>query len=290
MKPSLLGAVCLALAASIWGSVYVVSKYVMETVEPLVLIWLRYLIAVASLAVAVWWRKLPLKVAWRDMKWVAAVGVIGYFISIWTQFVGTKLSTAQMGAVITSAVPAFMVLFAAVILREKVTKPKALAVLISTVGVLCVIGIDARDAHLQLGGYVLVFAALTWALMSVLVKKIPAHYSQAVVTMYELILATIVMTPLVCQEVSWTEICELLMSPLGGWIWYLGIVATAVAFYLWNEGLRLSQAASGSVYFFFQPLVGAILGWLFLGETVGIGFFVGMILIFVGVYISLRED
>lgn len=289
MKHSLVGAVYLALAASIWGSVYVVSKYVMETVEPLVLIWLRYLIAIVFLGGAILWRRLPLKVARKDVKWVIAVGVIGYFLSIWTQFVGTKMSTAQMGAVITSAVPAFMVLFAAVILREKITKRKAFAVLISTVGVLCVIGIDAQATEIRLGGLVLVFAALTWALMSVLVKMIPSHYSQAVVTMYELILATVVMTPLVCRELSWAEIGILLTSPVGGWIWYLGVAATAFAFYLWNEGLRRVEAGSASVYFFFQPLVGAILGYLFLGETVGIGFFVGMILIFLGVYCVMRE-
>lgn len=290
VKPSLLGAVYLALAASIWGSVYVVSKYVMETVEPLVLVWLRYLIAIVFLGGAVLVKRLPLRIACSDIKWIVAVGVIGYFLSIWTQFIGTKLSTAQMGAVITSAVPAFMVVFAAVILKEKIRRQKALAVIISTVGVLLVIGFDAQEANLQVGGLVLVFAALTWALMSVLVKKIPAYYSQAVVTMYELILATAIMTPLVCREISLVDISTLLTSSLGGWIWYLGIVATAFAFYLWNEGLRLSQASSGSVYFFFQPLVGAFLGWLFLGETVGIGFFIGMILIFVGVYLTMRQS
>ena len=63
MKPSLLGAIYLAAAASIWGSVYVVSKYVMETVEPLTLIWLRYLIAVVFLGGAVLVKRLPLAVA-----------------------------------------------------------------------------------------------------------------------------------------------------------------------------------------------------------------------------------
>ncbi|MBQ8682603.1 MAG: DMT family transporter [Selenomonadales bacterium] len=290
MKPSVLGAIYLALAASIWGSVYVVSKYVMETVEPLVLIWLRYLIAVVFLGGAVLIKRLPLAVAKRDMKWIAAVGIIGYFLSIWTQFVGTQLSTAQMGAVITSAVPAFMVIFAFFILQERITMRKAAAVILSTCGVLLVIGFDTQTTTIQLGGMILFFAALTWALMSVFVKKIPTHYSQAVLTMYELILASIIMTPLVWHDITLDYAAGLLLSPLGGWIWYLGIVATAAAFYFWNEGLRLSAVGSGSIYFFFQPLVGAFLGWLFLGETIGIGFFCGMILIFVGVYIVMRDE
>ncbi|MBO5245404.1 MAG: DMT family transporter [Selenomonadales bacterium] len=290
MKPSLLGAIYLAAAASIWGSVYVVSKYVMETVEPLTLIWLRYLIAVVFLGGAVLVKRLPLAVAKRDIKWVAAVGIIGYFLSIWTQFVGTQMSTAQMGAVITSAVPAFMVIFAFFILRERITIRKAAAVILSTCGVLLVIGFDTQTTTIQMGGMILFFAALTWALMSVLVKKIPMHYSQAVLTMYELILAAVIMTPLVWQDITLDYAVDLLTSPLGGWIWYLGVIATAVAFYFWNEGLRLSAVGSGSIYFFFQPLVGALLGWLFLGETIGIGFFCGMILIFIGVYIAMREE
>ena len=290
MKPSVLGAIYLAGAASIWGSVYVVSKYLMETVEPLVLIWLRYLIAILFLGGAVLIKRIPLAVAKQDIKWIVAVGTIGYFLSIWTQFVGTQLSTAQMGAVITSAVPAFMVIFAFFILREKITVRKATAVILSTLGVLLVIGFDTQTTTIQPGGMILFFAALTWALMSVLVKKIPSHYSQAVLTMYELMLASLIMTPLVWQNVTLDYAVDLLTSPLGGWIWYLGIVATAVAFYLWNEGLRLSAVGSGSIYFFFQPLVGAFLGWLFLGEMIGFGFFSGMILIFVGVYIVMRED
>ena len=290
MKPSVLGAIYLAGAASIWGSVYVVSKYLMETVEPLVLIWLRYLIAILFLGGAVLLKRIPLAVAKQDIKWIVAVGTIGYFLSIWTQFVGTQLSTAQMGAVITSAVPAFMVIFAFFILREKITMRKATAVILSTLGVLLVIGFDTQTTTIQLGGMILFFAALTWALMSVLVKKIPPHYSQAVLTMYELMLASLIMTPLVWQSVTLEYAVDLLTSPLGGWIWYLGVVATAVAFYLWNEGLRLSAVGSGSIYFFFQPLVGAFLGWLFLGETIGLGFFCGMILIFAGVYIVMRED
>ena len=45
MKQELLGAICLTLAASIWGGMYVVSKYVLNFVPPLTLVWLRYIVA-----------------------------------------------------------------------------------------------------------------------------------------------------------------------------------------------------------------------------------------------------
>jgi len=74
-----------------------------------------------------------------------------------------------------------------------------------------------------------------------------------------------------------------------GGILYLGIVSTAGAFYLWNKGLHMVDAATGGLYFFFQPLVGTLLGWLFLGEHVGIAFWLGAILIIGGVLLVTKE-
>ncbi|MBL1704302.1 EamA family transporter, partial [Klebsiella pneumoniae] len=41
MKQTILGAICLSLATSIWGGMYVVSKYVLDFIPPLTLVWLR---------------------------------------------------------------------------------------------------------------------------------------------------------------------------------------------------------------------------------------------------------
>jgi len=74
-----------------------------------------------------------------------------------------------------------------------------------------------------------------------------------------------------------------------GGILYLGIVSTAGAFYLWNKGLQMVDAATGGLYFFFQPLVGTLLGWFFLGEHVGVTFWIGALLIIGGVFLVTKE-
>ncbi len=77
------------------------------------------------------------------------------------------------------------------------------------------------------------------------------------------------------------------------WVWlgilYLGVLSTAGAFLLWNEGLRRMPAGAGGVYFFLQPLVGTALGWLVLGETVTASFWLGALLILGGVALVVRE-
>lgn len=55
----------------------------------------------------------------------------------------------------------------------------------------------------------------------------------------------------------------------------MGVISTAGGFLLWNRGLQMLNASSGGIYFFFQPMVGALLGWLILGETINITFWIG---------------
>ena len=290
MLQNYLGPLYLALAASIWGSVYVISKMVLEYVPPLELVWIRYIVALCTLVFLVITTGQSWKIHKRDIPLILLVGVIGYFISIWAQFAGTHLSSAQMGAVITSATPAFMVLFARIFLKEKITLRKGISVVLATIGVLLIVGTGNMGKSSELGGIILGIAALTWALMSVLVKKIPSTYSLLVVTTYAILAATIAMTPLVAAQLNVDSIQVWLQPKVGASILYLGTISTAGAFYFWNKGLQLVDASRGGLYFFFQPLVGTLLGWLFLGEQVGLIFWLGTTLIISGVLLTLKEE
>ncbi len=182
MSSRTLGSFYMALAASIWGGVYVVSKVILVSVQPMELVWLRYLIALIALTIGIVVTKQSWKISWKHLPLVVAVGIVGYVLSIWTQFLGTKLSTAQMGAMITSATPAFMVVFARLLLREKITVRRAFSVGLATIGVLLIVGVGGVSHSYELGGVILFIAALTWALMSVFVKHIPSDYSQLTVS------------------------------------------------------------------------------------------------------------
>ena len=68
----------------------------------------------------------------------------------------------------------------------------------------------------------------------------------------------------------------------------MGIVSTFGGFCLWNMGLREMDATVSGLFFFFQPVVGTLLGWLFLGEAVTPWFFLGSVLIAAGVLLAMR--
>ncbi|GAB6618946.1 MULTISPECIES: DMT family transporter [Bacillus] len=292
MKQTILGAICLSLAASIWGGMYVVSKYVLDFIPPLTLVWLRFIIAFVVLyaILKLAEKKQKKKVTIRKKDWIlfAWIGFIGYFISITCQFIGTKLSDAHTGSLVTSATPAFMVIFAAIILKEKLTARRLLSIIIATIGVIIVIGWDIEIGSYFIGTIILVGAAITWALLSIYVKIASAQFSSLVITTYAIFFSLFFITPFMIWELQSASFETINTYVILGVV-YLGVVSTAGAFFLWNKGLELMDASIGSLFFFFQPIVGSLLGWLLLNETLNSNFFIGGILIVCSVFITTFE-
>lgn len=289
MKNTLIGSLYLILASSIWGGMYVVVKILVAVIPPLELVWMRYLIALVALVIIGLVTRQNWRIKRRHFGIIIAIAIIGYVISIVTQETGTMLSTAQMGAIITSTTPAFMVLFASLILKERLTLKKAISVSLATIGVIAIVGFDDINMSSMLGGVSLIIAALTWALMSVLIKRLPSDYSQIVVTTYATLIAFIVLTPFVITKLPQIDTNDLTNPTILGGLIYLGVISTSIAFLLWNRGLQMLNASSGGVFFFVQPVVGTLLGWLLLGETISITFWVGSVLILLGVLIVIKD-
>ena len=277
------------LAASIWGGMYVVSKVVMQTIPPFMLITSRLVLGIVVLFMIILSRG-GLNIKRRSFWQVFWVGTIGYGISLGFQFVGTNLSTAANGSLVTSATPAFVLLFAAIILREKITLKRITALALATLGVVAVI--DPRTAQIEpglfWGNVSLVFAAITWALYSVLIRKVTREVDVLTTSMVAFIGGLIVSVPLSIIEFNSVGVGEITPAILAG-ILFLGIISTALAMFLWNTAFAELPAGTASLTFFAQPVVGTILGVIFLGDKITPMFIAGGILIGLGILISARE-
>ena len=276
-------------ATSIWGAMYVVSKAVMAVIPPFSLLTTRLVLgAISLLIVAVIQKKL--KVGKKDFLNVLGVGFIGYGVSLGFQFVGTDLSTAANGSLVTSATPAFVLIFAALILREKITSRRLIALVVASLGVLAVI--DPRSAQLDSalfwGNMSLVAAALTWALYSVLIRKVTRDVDVLTVSLIAFVGGMPTSIFLSAYEYSAQGYGTITLGVVAG-ILFLGIICTAVAMYLWNTAFALLDASLASLTFFAQPVVGTILGAVFLGEIITPLFLFGGLLIGIGLVIASRK-
>jgi drug/metabolite transporter (DMT)-like permease len=285
------GALCLFAAAAIWGGMYVVSKAVLAYIPPLTLLALR--LAIGGLVLLAVIRALGMSWPGRaDRGEMALLGFVGFGVSLAAQFIGTHLSTAAHGAVLTSVTPAFILVFAAVWLGERLTARTAAAVAVATAGALLVIeqpGGFALEARTFWGDILLLAAGVSWALYTVLSRRAAHRHPPAVTTAAATLWGLLFLLPWLPLELrDWT------WAPLPAAVWwgvlYLGVVSTALAFWLWNTGFTLMQAGTASLFFFAQPLVGAVLGWLLLGERLGSRFLAGSLILIAGGILAVRAE
>ncbi|MBK8420364.1 DMT family transporter [Candidatus Villigracilis saccharophilus] len=289
-KHSIAGLLAGLGAASIWGGMYVVSKVVLDVIPPFALLTIRLIMGAAVLGMVIHFRRNKPAFT-REQFWKSLlVGFVGYGISLGFQFVGTKLSTASNGSLVTSATPAFVLIFAPFLLGEKTTTRRIIALVVSTLGVLAVI--DPRNAELSptlfWGNMSLLSAALTWALYSVLVRKVSQTGDLLTSSAVMLLGGLPSSLALGLWEINTQGVGQITIGIIGGLL-FLGIISTAIAMFLWNYAFAELPAALASLTFFAQPVVGTLLGWFFLAEKITPLFLAGGALISIGILISTRE-
>jgi drug/metabolite transporter (DMT)-like permease len=288
-KHSLPGLLSGLTAAAIWGGMYVVSKVVLDVIPPFTLLTIRLILGFLALALVILVRG-GFTVGKRQFWAFFGVGAVGYGVSLGFQFVGTKLSTAANGSLVTSATPALVLPFAFFLLNEPVTRRRLIAILVASLGVVAVI--DPRTAQLSsslfLGNLSLLGAAITWALYSVLVRKVSSSADLLQASAIMLLGGLPLTIPLSAWELSFQGIGVVSAGIIGG-ILFLGIISTAIAMFMWNYAFAELPAAVASLTFFAQPVVGTLLGWFFLNEKITPLFVLGGVLIGIGILISSRE-
>ena len=289
-NPTLLrGAIYGITAAGIWGSMYVVSDVVLAVIPPFTLLSLRILLGLLVLTPIAGLRGSS-RPGWQTARSLLMVGMVGPGLSLGSQFVGTDLSNAVNGALVTSASPAFVVLFALVILREKLTLLRLLAIVLATAGVLVILDPSAADFHSETfaGDLFLAAAALMWGLYSVLVRRVALQHAlhTLTVTVTALLGGLLVAIPASLVELSSRPVGDVDVGIVLG-VLYLGVVSTALALLLWNRAFALVPATVASLFFFAQPLAGALLAGLFLGQLMTLTLWLGGGLIAIAVLLSL---
>lgn len=279
-------------AATIWGSMYVVSDVVLVVIPPFTLLTLRIVLGLVVLALFAWVGG-NLSMPPRQMILpLLFVGVVGIGVSLGAQFIGTDLSTAINGALVTSASPAFIALFAVIMLREKITLLRLIAIVLATVGVLVILDPTQADfsSDTFIGDMFLAAAAVSWGLYSVLVRRVSTAsqtpMSTIMVTIMAFIGGLLIAIPGTVLELPNRPIGVIDQHIILG-VLYLGIVSTAVALWLWNRAFALVPATVGSLFFFGQPVSGAILAGIFLDQEMTTSLWIGGGFIVIGVFLAV---
>lgn len=278
----------LVLTTSAWGSLYVVSKYLMATIEPFTVLLARYL--TSGIVLYILYRKTnPQKIERQDIKWILFIGVVGYFFSIGVQLVGTKLLSAGLASLLNALNPIFMILFAMPFLNEKITVTKIISVAAAILGVYIILGGGIKGGA-TLGVIACLLSVVSWSLTSIFVKKVSTKYEPLTITTYAILIAFVCTIPCSAFELVTGPKINILQPGILLGLLYIGLVCTTLTNVLWNKSLSMIEAGRCALFYPLQPMVAAILGCIFLGESIHLSFILGAALILGGVIFSVAMD
>lgn len=278
-------------AAALWGGMYVVSKWGFDAIPPVTLAFLRVALGAGVLLALVRVRHPRRSFARRDWRAFAFLG-LWVAVTMGTQFVGTDLTTASEGSLITVLTPVFTLVLGVFVLDEVATRRLIFGMSLALVGTVVVLAGQYDLATIGTGSAagvaLLVLASVGWAIYTVWGKPLIRRYSALETATYSTVLAVPMLGALVPVELYATDasVRDLpVTAPLVAAVLYLGVLSTAVAWFCWYKGLEVVDAGTVAVFFFAQPVVGAALGAAFLGESIGGAFLAGGALMAAGIYL-----
>ena len=294
----------LLLVSIIWGTSWAAARILSNgfednpaTMGPATSAWIRYLSVV--IIFYIWYlykffnrqnvRFLPPnKSILND---IFVLGLFGVMIYQLLFMHGMKWTAAGDASVIIPINPIFTALLAFPLLGQKITKNIFYGMIISIIGVIIIVGwspntdIALRDR--MLGDFMILIAAFSWALCSIITKKtmiknIKLKILPSEIVIWYSLIGWIMLTPWMVMEILSNDIIKPNFTEIMI-ILYLGIFSTVLANVWFAIGIEKIGPTSTSAYIFLVPVFGILSGWIILGENIGLSMILGFILIVGGV-------
>ena len=179
-------------------------------------------------------------------------------------YIGLANTTGVKGTVASGTNVFFAILIAGYIFRlEKVTLKKILACVIGFAGMVAV-NLKGLDLNMNFtGDAFVIFAAIAYAISSVLIKKFSNHEDPVVISGYQFFAGGIVMIIIGLILGGHIEVSGLKAA---GVLLYLAILS-AVAYALWGVLLKYNPVSKVTVYSFMISVFGVLFSTLLLEEN-----------------------
>lgn len=276
----------------IWGFNWVVMKEATLFFPPVLFSCYRFVIgAVVLIGITLWCRMpLPPKRYWP---WIIVTGLLQIAVNNAAVQIGVTSLGAGLVAVVNYSMPVWMSILAYFMLHETLTKRKILGIVLSMVGMYVLMNVDIigdmTGLLLTIGG------AIAWAVAAVIVKyqdKVMHRQRQKeTCTMIQYTTWQIAVGALFLWVYAMLfEQGQVTWSPMAvSCLAYNGVLASALAFFLWNYILTKMEASKAGVASLGVPVVGVICNVIFMHEAVHWNTAVGMILILAGIFLIVAQ-
>ena len=274
----------------VWGTTFISTKVLLESLEPLEILIYRFVIGYAAL-----WCLKPQFLKWQGLKKELAYFVAGVF-GVTIYFLGENISLTMTYtgnvSIIVSTAPLFTAICACLMTKtERPTKYfwGGFVLAIAGIGMINLGGTGIDAAHIK-GDLLALVAAAVWGIYCVVLNEhigedVPVIVRTRRIFFYGLL------TMIPCVFLMKTEFhLESLLRPVNaGNILFLGILATAGAYATWNYAVARLGVMKSSVYIYLIPVITIICSAIILKEEITAGIVIGCLLTTAGLFLSEKK-
>lgn len=281
----------LAMSAILWGGNVVTAKYVVAQLDPFWTIFLRFLaVSILLLLYTAYLegkKLIPNRNLWPGL---LAMGATGIFLCNVCFFVGIRETTATNASLIMGLNPSTTAVLAYLLLREKVNSTQWCGIFLSLAGVLFLVTKGSwhmiENWQLNRGDLIIFTGQISWALYTILGRKVMAQMSSMAATTWSSVIGTIMLGIIV----GYFNIpLDYQLGFVGtGCLIYMIIGSGLLAFYWWNKGVQGVGVHKAAVFANLIPLFGVVLSVIFLGEKMEIAQGLGGIFILCGLALTTQ--
>lgn len=279
----------LVLVMLLWSGNSIVARALRMDVPPFTLAFFRWAGA-ALIMLPVAWPRIrrdgpAIRNGWPAILLLGGIGV-GSFNAF--MYSGLQYTTAANSLLVQAAIPALVLLFDLLLFRTWPRLAQVAGCAVAAAGVMIIIfqGDPAAMAALAFNrGDVLVLCAVVmWSLYTVLLRIRPPIDSLSFLAL-TICIGALAMAPFSTVELQAKDV-HLSLPVLAG-IAYLILLPSIVAYFLFNKAVETIGPGDAGQVTNLQPLFGALLASLILGEPFDGHHVMGMILILLGVGLPL---
>ncbi len=290
MSNRLVGALAALGAVLIWGLTFVPSKVALAEMGPFTLAVLRFCVALAVLLVLAL-RAHPHPLRLRKLSWgtLATLGFTSVTLYFGLQNLGLARTSASEAGMISGSVPALTALLSALVLKERMSRPRILGIAASMVGVAAVVlaGSAAGSGGSVEGDLLVLGGMVAWAFYTLINKSAGGKMAESLLLLYTMAFGTLFLLPAAGLEIALSGFGPISTA---GWlsVLFLGLGGSAASFFCWNAALRRLDASEASTYINLVPVVTVLSAALMLGEPLVPSQLLGGALVILGVYLASR--
>lgn len=279
----------LLFAVIVWGWSFVATKICLAELSPVELLGLRVFIALPILFAMARLKGAKLvhnPHVFRQLAIGSAIITAHFLI----QITGLQYTSATNTGWIISITPLVTVALSYLFLKEQISRFTIIGIVVATTGILLLVShgnLMNVEWLKSTGDWLILISAHTWAIYTVATRDLTRSQSPLIVTIGVLIPTAMLMLVYMLLTSDWGVFLQLsarVYVALG----VLAILATALAHWFWQEGVRGFGAAKAGIFLYLEPIATTTLAVPLLNEEFGLFTAVGGILVLAGVYIAQR--